>query len=71
MCARAMCQYGRAIVCHGDPAALPVPNPQPFRDGLIAATALVHNLVVVTRNLADVQASGVQLLNPWQGGENT
>lgn len=52
-------------------AALHVPDPQPFRDGLIAATALVHNLVVVTRNLADVQASGVQLLNPWQGGENT
>jgi predicted nucleic acid-binding protein len=46
-------------------AALHVPNPQPFRDGLIAATALVHNLVVVTRNLADFQASGVNLLNPW------
>ncbi|MFM8974492.1 MAG: type II toxin-antitoxin system VapC family toxin [Vulcanococcus sp.] len=48
-------------------AALHVPDPQPFRDGLIAATALVHNLVVVTRNLADFQASGVRLLNPWQG----
>jgi len=46
-------------------AALHVPNPQPLRDGLIAATALVHNLVVVTRNLADFQASGVMLLNPW------
>ena len=48
-------------------AGLHVPDPQPFRDGLIAATALVHNLVVVTRNLADFQASGVRLLNPWQG----
>jgi len=47
-------------------AALHVPDPQPFRDGLIAATALEHNLVVVTRNLADFEASGVRLLNPWQ-----
>ncbi len=34
-------------------AALHVPNPRPVRDGLIAATALVHGLTVVTRNLAD------------------
>ena len=47
-------------------AALHVPNPRPFRDGLIAATALVHSLVVVTRNLADFEATGVALLNPWQ-----
>jgi predicted nucleic acid-binding protein len=47
-------------------AALPVPDPRPFRDGLIAATALVHSLVVVTRNLADFEATGVALLNPWQ-----
>lgn len=47
-------------------AVLHVPNPQPLRDGLIAATALVHNLVVVTRNLADFKASGVRLLNPWE-----
>jgi predicted nucleic acid-binding protein len=47
-------------------AALHVPDPQPFRDGLIAATALVHSLVVVTRNLADFAATGVPLLNPWE-----
>ena len=47
-------------------AALQGPDPQPFRDGLIAATALVHNLVVVTRSLADFKATGVRLLNPWQ-----
>ena len=41
-------------------------DPLPFRDGLIAATALVHNLVVLPRNLADVEASGVILLDPWQ-----
>ena len=49
-------------------AALHGPNPKPFRDGLIAATALVHSLVVVTRNLADFEATGVPLLNPWQQG---
>lgn len=49
-------------------AALHNPDPQPFPDGLIAATALVHGLVVVTRNLADFKVSGVPLLNPWQGG---
>lgn len=47
-------------------AALHGPDPQPFRDGLIAATALVHNLVVATRNLADFKATGMRLLNPWQ-----
>ncbi|MEB3184094.1 MAG: hypothetical protein VKN15_06860 [Cyanobacteriota bacterium] len=38
-----------------------MPDPLPFRDGLIAATALIHSLVVATRNLADLQASGVRL----------
>jgi predicted nucleic acid-binding protein len=42
-----------------------VPNPLPFRDGLIAATALVHGMTVVTRNLADFEATGVSMLNPW------
>lgn len=49
-------------------AALQVPNPKPLRGGLIAATALVHSLVVVTRNLADFEATGVPLLNPWEQG---
>jgi predicted nucleic acid-binding protein len=47
-------------------AALHIPNPQPERDALIAATALVHNLTVVTRNTADFAATGVRTLNPWQ-----
>jgi predicted nucleic acid-binding protein len=46
-------------------AALHVPNPCPFRDSLIAATALVHNMTLVTRNTTDFQTSGVPLVNPW------
>ena len=42
-----------------------VPNPRPVRDGLIAATAQVHGMTVVTRNLADFEATGVAMLNPW------
>lgn len=42
-----------------------VPNRLPAVDGLMAATALVHGLTFVTRNTADVLASGVPLLNPW------
>ena len=46
-------------------AQLHVPDPRPERDALIAATALVHRLKVVTRNVADFQPMGVDLLNPW------
>lgn len=46
-------------------AALHVPDPQPERDGLIAATALVHSMTVVTRNIADFEKTGVRLFNPW------
>ncbi len=46
-------------------ASLHVPDPRPIRDGLIAATALVHSLTVVTRNTADFEPCGVALLNPW------
>ena len=47
-------------------AGLHGPDPQPLRDGLIAATALEHGLTVVTRNTTDFEASGVRLLNPWR-----
>ena len=47
-------------------ASLHVPNPQPIRDGLIAATALVHGMTVVTRNISDFKSSRVPVLNPWE-----
>jgi toxin FitB len=47
-------------------AALHVPNPTSERDALIAATALVHGMTVVSRNTADFASTGVRLLNPWQ-----
>lgn len=46
-------------------ARLQVPDPRAERDALIAATALVHGLTVVTRNMADFEPLGVMLLNPW------
>ena len=40
-------------------------KPMPAIDGLIAVSGLVHNCVVVTRNVADMQQCGVELFNPW------
>lgn len=37
-------------------------------EGLIAATAIVHDLVVVTRNVADFGDSGADIVNPWDLG---
>lgn len=45
---------------------LHVPDPRSDRDALIAATALVHDMTVVTRNVADFKPTGVQILNPWE-----
>nr|WP_200239720.1 hypothetical protein [Thiohalocapsa halophila] len=46
-------------------AKLHVPDPRPVRDALIAATALVHGMTVVTRNVADFAPTGAIVLNPW------
>ena len=47
--------------------SLNVPDPLPVVDGLLAATALVHDMVLVTRNTRDVERSGVRLLDPSTG----
>jgi predicted nucleic acid-binding protein len=47
-------------------AALHVPNPCSDRDALIAATALVHSMTVVSRNVTHFQPTGVAVVNPWQ-----
>ncbi|WP_185732463.1 type II toxin-antitoxin system VapC family toxin [Burkholderia sp. Bp8963] len=46
-------------------ARLHVPDRRSERDALIAATALVHGMTVVTRNVADFVETGVTILNPW------
>lgn len=46
-------------------ARLHVPDKHGERDALIAATALVHGMAVVTRNVVDFKATGVAILNPW------
>ena len=48
-----------AKLMHGQPDHL-------YEDALIAATALTHDLIVVTRNVADFIDFGVQLLNPFE-----
>lgn len=47
-------------------ASLHVPDQTNESDALIAATALVHGLTVVTRNVGDFHSSGVALINPWE-----
>ncbi|MBB2338191.1 type II toxin-antitoxin system VapC family toxin [Escherichia sp. 93.0743] len=46
-------------------ARLHVPDKRGERDALIAATALVHGMAVVTRNVADFEPTGVLIINPW------
>jgi predicted nucleic acid-binding protein len=46
-------------------ASTHVPDPAPDRDALIAATAAVHGLTVVTRNTKHFEGRGVALLNPF------
>jgi predicted nucleic acid-binding protein len=50
-----------AIEC----AKLHVPNPRPYRDSLIAATAIVHGMTVITRNVADFGIDELKVFNPW------
>ena len=50
-------------------ASLHIPNPMPEYDALIAATALQHGLIIVTRNTNDFTKTGVKLINPWLEGQ--
>ena len=42
------------------------PQPPPVIEGLMAATAQVHRLTLVTRNVADVARTGVPIINPFE-----
>ena len=46
-------------------AELVVPDPRPDRDALIGATASVHNMVLVTRNVGDFKGMDIRIFNPW------
>lgn len=64
--------YGSRIVPVDEPVAqlwgrLNVPDPLPAVDGLLAATAIVHDWTLVTRNTKDVARTGVRLFNPFEG----
>ncbi|BCB86807.1 type II toxin-antitoxin system VapC family toxin [Phytohabitans suffuscus] len=45
---------------------LAIAQPPPVIDGLMAATARVHQLTLVTRNVADVARTGVRVVNPFE-----
>ena len=46
-------------------AGMHLPNPRPILDALIAGTALVHGMTVVTRNVADFVGTGASVVDPW------
>lgn len=48
-------------------ARLHVPDRRPGHDALPAATAVVHGLTVVTRNVADFEGTGARVFDPWTG----
>ena len=46
-------------------AVMSVPDPLPLVDGILAATAKVHGLTLVTRNVADVARTGIAVVDPF------
>ncbi|GLR96378.1 putative nucleic acid-binding protein [Bradyrhizobium liaoningense] len=42
------------------------PRPRGDIDGLIAATAIVHDLILVTRNVGDFDDTGATVIDPWE-----
>ena len=68
---RILAEYDQRILPIDTPiaqrcAALLVPDPLEDRDALIAATALVHGMTIVTRNVSHFRRTGVPILNPWR-----
>ncbi|MDO5668604.1 MAG: type II toxin-antitoxin system VapC family toxin [Corynebacterium sp.] len=47
-------------------ASLQAPDPRPGRDCLVASTALVHNMGIVTRNIRDFKPMSRHVINPWE-----
>ncbi len=47
-------------------ARLHIPDPRPERDAFIAASALVHGMTIVTRNVSDFAPMGTAIVNPWE-----
>ena len=45
-----------------------VPDPLPIFDGLLVATARIHGLTLVTRDISDLQRRGLPVLDPWTAG---
>ena len=46
-------------------------RPVPVIDGLLAATAMAHDMTLVTRNVSDVEGLGVRVLDPFSGSDNS
>jgi len=67
--------FGRRVLAVDAPVGeqwgrLGVPDRVPDVDGLIAATAMVHGLTVVTRNVRDFERCGVATINPFSSGQD-
>jgi predicted nucleic acid-binding protein len=58
-------EIARALPCGNGPTQLPPRQSFAVPNGLIAATARVHNLTLVTRNVAGFADTGVDVVNPW------
>jgi toxin FitB len=63
-------RLGERVLAVDEPVAeawalLGIPDPLPLIDGLLAATAKVHGLTLVTRNVADIGSTGVSVLDPF------